>query len=63
MRSNPPSKGDDGTTYYELLVRRGGELELVRFRKIPGHVRETIPAMLTREVYLRLAADLASAGQ
>lgn len=61
MRSNPPSKGDDGTTYYELLVRRGGELELVRFRKIPGQPRETIPATLTREAFLRLSADLASA--
>jgi hypothetical protein len=62
MRSNPPSKGDDGTTYYELLVRRGGELELVRFSKIPGQVRQTIPATLTREVFLRLTADLANAG-
>ena len=61
MRSSPPSKGDDGTTYYELLVRRGGELELVRFRKIPGQLRETIPATLTREVFLRLTTDLASA--
>jgi len=62
MRSNPPSKGDDGTTYYELLVRRGGELELVRFRKIPGQVRETIAATLTREVFTRLINDLATAG-
>jgi hypothetical protein len=61
MRSSPPSKGDDGTTYYELLVRRGGELELVRFRKIPGQPRETIPATLTREVFLRLTTDLATA--
>lgn len=61
MRSNPPSKGDDGTTYYELLVRRGGELELVRFRKIPGQVREKIPATLTREVFLRLVGDLSAA--
>jgi hypothetical protein len=61
MRSNPPSRGDDGTTYYELLVRRGGELELVRFRKIPGHVREPIPTTLTREVFVRLVTDLAAA--
>ncbi len=61
MRSNPPSRGDDETTYYELLVRRGGELELVRFRKIPGQARETIAANFTREVFSRLVNDLASA--
>ena len=28
MRSTQPQKDDDGTSYYELLVRRGGEIGL-----------------------------------
>src|SRR5687767_97577 len=31
LRSNPPQKGDDGTSYYELLVRRGGDITLSRY--------------------------------
>jgi len=57
MRSNPPQQDEDGTQYYELLVRRGGELELRRYQKAPGQPRQTIPALLTTEVLLRLAED------
>src|SRR5687767_1416326 len=35
MRSSPPQRDDNGTRYYELLVRRGGELSLRRFEKQP----------------------------
>jgi hypothetical protein len=60
MRSTPPSKSDDGTTYYELLVRRGGSLSLYRYQKQPGNLRTILPAQVTREVLLRLADDFAA---
>jgi hypothetical protein len=60
MRSYPPQKTDDGTTYYELLVRRGGSLSLVRYQKQPGDQRQAIAAHITREVLLRLVDDFAA---
>jgi hypothetical protein len=60
MRSNPPQKDDDGRSYYELLVRRGGEIALARYRKEPGTPRQQIPATVTREVLLRLTADFSA---
>lgn len=57
LRSTPPQKDDDGRNYYELLVRRGGELSLRRYRKEPGQPRRTIPATLTREVVVRVVGD------
>ncbi len=57
LRSNPPHKDDDGTTYYELLVRRGGELSLCRWQKTSDAQRTSVPAHVTREVFHRLAAD------
>ena len=57
LRSNPPQRGDDGRSYYELLVRRGGEIALVRYRKENGNARQRIPATVTREVLLRLVGD------
>jgi len=63
LRSNPPQRDDNGTRYYELLVRRGGELSLRRYQKEPGGVRGTIPAHVTREVFLRLADDFSAAAQ
>jgi hypothetical protein len=61
MRSSPPSKDDDGTSYYELVVRRGGELRLSRYAKSPGQPRRNVPAQVTREVFLRLVADFSAA--
>jgi len=58
LRSTPPSKDDGATTYYELLVRRGGLLSLCRFAKQSGSERKIVPAAVTREVFLRLADDL-----
>jgi hypothetical protein len=60
LRSNPPQKDDDGRSYYELLVRRGGELKLERYRKEPGTPRQQIPATVTCEVLLRLAGDFSA---
>lgn len=60
LRSNPPLKDDEGTSYYELVVRRG-ELELCRYTKESGAARHLVPATVTREVLYRLAQDLATA--
>ena len=60
LRSNPPQKEDDRTSYYELLVSRSGELSLARYSRAVGQTRQVIPAHVTREVLLRLAGDFAS---
>ena len=57
MRSSPPQVGDDGRSYYELLVRRGGEVTLRRYHKAPGQPRSVVPAQVTREVLGRLGDD------
>jgi hypothetical protein len=57
LRSSPPQRDDDGRSYYELTVRRGGELALARYRKESGAPRQQVPANVTREVLLRLADD------
>jgi len=59
MRSNPPQKDEQKTSYYELVVRRGGEIALCRYLKEPGDVRRAVPACVTREVLLRLIGDFA----
>jgi len=60
LRSNPPRQEDNGRAcYYELLVRRGGEINLCRYRAGDGD-REIVPAKLTREVLGRLAADFSA---
>jgi hypothetical protein len=57
LRSSPPQKGEDGTSYYELMVRRGGDVTLSRYQKKAGQIREIVPANVTREVLERLADD------
>jgi hypothetical protein len=61
MRSNPPQKEADRTSYYELLVRDSGELSLCRYLRPAGQDRTRIPAEVTREVLLRLVGDFAAA--
>lgn len=61
LRSNPPKKGEDETSYYELMVRRGGDITLSRYGKKPGQLRQIIPAHVTREVLGRLADDFLAA--
>jgi hypothetical protein len=61
MRSNPPQKGEDETSYYELMVRRGGDITLSRYSKKSGQLRQIIPAHITREVLGRLADDFIAA--
>lgn len=59
MRSNPPHRDDQGTSYYELLVRRSGFC-LQRFSKAPGQPRSAVVAHVTREVLARLGDDFAA---
>lgn len=61
LRSNPPQKDDNGTSYYELLVKKGGLISLSRFKKEPREVRRMVPAHVTREVFLRLVDDFSKA--
>lgn len=61
LRSNPPQRDEQRTSYYELLVRRGGELSLCRWTKDPGDSRQPLPAHVTREVFLRLVGDFSAA--
>lgn len=60
LRSNPPQKGEDATSYYELMVRRGGDITLSRYSKRSGQLRQIVPANVTREVMVRLADDFAA---
>jgi hypothetical protein len=57
LRSNPPQRDDDGRSYYELLVRRGGQIALTRYRKENSAGRKQIAATVTREVLRRLVGD------
>jgi len=57
LRSNPPRQGEQGTVYYELLVKRGGSLSLQRYQAKPGQMRLPIASQVTREVFQRLAED------
>lgn len=61
LRSNPPQRDSAHTSYYELLVRRGGDIHLCRYAKQTGQPRQVIPANLTREVLLRLVGDFSAA--
>lgn len=57
LRSSPPQRDDDGRSYYELTVSRGGNIALSRYRKENSNARQPIPATVTREVLLRLVSD------
>jgi hypothetical protein len=61
LRSSPPKKGEDETSYYELMVRRGGDVTLSRYSKKSGQLRQIVPANVTREVLVRLADDFIEA--
>jgi hypothetical protein len=61
LRSSPPKKDEDATSYYELLVRRGGDISLSRYSKKAGQLRQIVPAHITREVLERLAEDFVAA--
>ena len=61
LRSSPPQKDESATTYYELVLKRTGQLNLRRYSHKPGTVRTIVPAEVTREVLLRLVGDFSDA--
>ena len=61
LRSIPPHKDDDKSSYYELLAQRGGQLSLSRYEKTPRAPRHVTSASVTREVFCRLAEDFSLA--
>ncbi|HTN74266.1 MAG TPA: hypothetical protein VL096_03430, partial [Pirellulaceae bacterium] len=61
LRSNPPAKDDDQTSYYEIVARKGGSIELCRYVKQSGQPREVTAAHLTHEVVARLSQDFVDA--
>jgi hypothetical protein len=63
MRSAPPYQQPEQITYYEVLVQRGGTISLVRYQKLPQEPRRPVAAVVTREVFLRLAQDCESAAK
>jgi hypothetical protein len=68
LRSQPPQKDEDSTSYYELLVKRSGELSLCRYvhardAQASGALREAVPAHVTREVFLRLIGDFCAVAE
>lgn len=64
LRSLPPRKDEDGTVYYEMLVRGAGSIELRRWKNAPGAASRTpLDAEVTREVLLRLTDDFVAAAK
>lgn len=61
MRSCPPQQDEEGSHYYELLVKYGGELTLSRYEKRLGGAQIRCPYILTKEVLLRLLNDFVNA--
>lgn len=61
LRSVPPQKEDDKTSYYELLVQRSGEISLTRYESAVGQGRVPVAAQVTREVLTRLVEDFSAA--
>jgi hypothetical protein len=57
MRSAPPTKDDQATRYYELVVRNE-DIDLRRYEKTPDKSRHAVPAAVTREVLCRLSEDV-----
>ena len=57
MRSVPPSVDRDHRSYYELLLRLNGQIELTRYEQADRSPRTKTPLELTRQVLVRLAED------
>ena len=62
LRSTPPDRQPDATSYYEVVLRTPGTLALRRYRAIPGQSgRDTVDVHLTLEVLRKLVGDLVKA--
>ena len=60
MRSTPPYRKENATSYYEVLVTAGA-IMLRRYNKARGTARQPEPFDLTRQVLYRLVDDFAAA--
>ncbi len=60
MRSMPPHRAENATSYYEVLVT-AGTISLKRYNKARGATRHAEPFDLTRQVLVRLVDDFAAA--
>jgi hypothetical protein len=58
LRSSPPARDEDRTVRYYELMACARTIALQRFQKSPGHPRQSIPMIFTREVLVRLLGDL-----
>ncbi|MBX7074263.1 MAG: hypothetical protein K1X71_14045 [Pirellulales bacterium] len=61
LRSCPPQQEEGRRSYYELVVKKPGVISLSRYTKAPGEPRAVATALVTREVFCRLANDLCAA--
>lgn len=61
LRSVVPVMAPTGARYFEVLVKRGGSLSIQRYEAAPGQSRQRIIAVVTREIFHRLADDFAKA--
>lgn len=60
MRSVPPYRRENTTSYYEVVVT-AGVISLRRYTKGPREARQLQPFSITREVLSRLVDDFAAA--
>ncbi|MBI3863218.1 MAG: hypothetical protein HY290_15105 [Planctomycetia bacterium] len=62
VRSTPPTKQPDQTTFYEMLVRAPGVLSLRRYVRTAGQADRTpCDLQVTHEVLVKLVQDIVAA--
>lgn len=62
IRSYPPTRQPQATSYYEALVSSSG-VTLRRYSAPPGAPRQPAPMHVTREILERLVSDLSESSQ
>ncbi len=62
MRSTPPYRAENATSYYEILVAAGA-IGLMRYKKGRSEARHAEPFAITREVLYRLVNDFVGAAK
>jgi hypothetical protein len=61
VRSNPPTKDADRTSYYEMTVRAPGVVSLRRYVRDGEADRQAVDLVMTHEVLQRLVRDIVEA--
>ena len=62
VRSTPPTRRPDQTTFYEMLVQAPGVLSLRRYARPAGHGdRTACDIQITHEVLVKLVQDIVAA--